>query len=88
MKRQSPHHGIKMDFLQDKAISVIVHPNSPRNEIKAQDPETGAYRVNISAPAEKGRSNKELLKFLKKETGRECRIISGAGSRKKLLRFL
>lgn len=66
-------------------ISVVVKPNSSKNEIVGYDSERKAFLINIKAAAEKGKANKELLKFMKKETGRTWMIKSGGRSREKTL---
>jgi len=66
------------------AITVIVKPNSSKSEIKL---EGGVYRVSIKAAPDKGRANKELVKFLSRHFKKKAEIISGARSKKKLIRL-
>jgi len=68
-------------------IKVLVKPNSNTNEIIGFDEERKLYRVTIKAPAEKGKANKELIKFFSKLTKRQVRIVSGFSSREKILKF-
>ena len=49
--------------------------------------ETEVLSVKIKAPADKGKANKDLLKFLKKEFGAEAKIISGSSDRLKLVKL-
>ncbi|MBN2453919.1 YggU family protein [Candidatus Woesearchaeota archaeon] len=74
-----------MVSVKERTFSVIVKPNSSRNEIVGYDKERRAYKVSIAAPADGGKANKELVKFLSKELKRKVRIKSGFTSRKKLL---
>ncbi|MDD3647063.1 MAG: DUF167 domain-containing protein [Candidatus Dojkabacteria bacterium] len=67
-------------------LKIRVIPNSSKNQIVGWiDDET--LKVKISAPAEKGKANKELLKFLTKElkTGRNIFLVSGFKDRNKLI---
>ncbi|MBI2143734.1 DUF167 domain-containing protein [Candidatus Woesearchaeota archaeon] len=66
-------------------IAVVVKPNSSKNEIISYNSEKKAWMVNIKAAAEKDKANKELLKFMKKETGRAWMIKTGLHSREKVL---
>ena len=57
--------------------------------IKAEDEET--VKVDIAAPAEKGKANQELIYFLAKTfstTRGLVKIISGAGERVKLVKIV
>lgn len=66
-------------------IAVAVKPNSSRNEIVSYNNEKKAWIISIKAPADKDKANKELLKFLRKETGRAWMIKSGSRSHEKTL---
>jgi len=61
-----------------------VKPNSKKTEILGM---RGDYlHIALRAQPIEGKANEELLKFLKKQTGSQYEIISGATSKKKLLR--
>ncbi|MBU0979311.1 MAG: YggU family protein [Nanoarchaeota archaeon] len=68
-------------------IKVIIRPNSKKAEFLGFDEARQAYRVAVKAEPEKGKANAELLKFLKKSTGRDARIVSGKTARSKIIRF-
>jgi len=62
-------------------IKLIVRPNASRNSID------GIYldriKIRISSPPEKGRANKELIKFISEKLGipkKYIKIISGNSS--------
>ncbi len=63
-------------------IKVKVKPNSAKNEVLGLD-EQGFLRVNVKAPAQKGKANKELIKLLSKHFKKKVEIISGLKSREK-----
>ena len=63
-------------------IKVKVKPNSAKNKVLGLD-EQGFLRVDIKAPAQKGKANKELIKFLSKHFKKRVEIISGFKSREK-----
>ncbi len=64
-------------------IKLTVKPNSPKNEIiNIKDNE---YKINIKAPPQEGKANRELIKFLKKYFNKSVRIITGLKSREKIV---
>lgn len=68
-------------------ISVRVKPKAQRNQIYAILMD-GTYKIRINESPEKGRANKSLLKYLSKIVGiphTSFKIISGAGSRQKII---
>lgn len=68
-------------------IKVKVLPKSPKNEI-AEVLEDGTYKIRVKAPAEGGKANAELIRFLKKSLGAlEVVIISGKAERIKLIKL-
>jgi len=68
-------------------IRVKAMPKSPKNEIVDQMSD-GTYKIRIAAPAEKGKANAELVKFLRKELGAsEVVVVSGQTDRVKLVRI-
>lgn len=67
---------------------VNVKTDAERSTLTKYDEATGAYQVLIKAHPDKGKANAELLRYLRREHGLSCEIISGARSRKKLLRVL
>jgi uncharacterized protein (TIGR00251 family) len=71
-------------------LQIKVHPQSGNNlirEVMADE----TIKIDIAAPAEKGRANKELIGFLAKEFDvsiGSVKIISGAGDRVKLIKII
>ena len=68
-------------------LKVKVLPGKPETKIIAVM-NNGVIKINISPPPEKGRANKELIKFLSKNfnTKREkVKIISGKTDKIKLV---
>ncbi|MBI2549723.1 DUF167 domain-containing protein [Candidatus Woesearchaeota archaeon] len=66
-------------------ITVVVKPNSSKNDIACYDSEKKAWIIKIKAAAEKDKANIELLNFLRKATGVRFAIKNGIHSRKKTL---
>ncbi len=69
-------------------IKVRVRPSSSMNRIKKV--EGDIYFIDIKAPPEGGKANKELIKFLSKEfkvPKERIRIIKGEKSRNKLIKI-
>ena len=72
-------------YLQLKAI-----PGSSRTEIKERMADE-TLKVSLASVAEKGKANKKLITFLAKifETDKgNIKIISGAGTRTKLIKII
>jgi hypothetical protein len=72
------------DYLRIKVI-----PKSPKSEL-IETMDDGTLKIRIAAPAEKGKANTELIKFLSKQYNvpkDKISIISGKGERLKLIRI-
>lgn len=72
--------------MKTKIIKLIVKPNSAKNLIE------GAYldriKIKIASPPEKGKANKELIKFISEKLEipkKNIKIISGEKSHLKVL---
>ncbi|MCP3682455.1 MAG: YggU family protein [bacterium] len=63
-------------------------PNSDKNSVVGYDKEADTYRVNIKAPADKNKANKELVKFLSKTIKKRVAIASGLKSRLKFIKVV
>ena len=75
-------------YIKNNTLKVIVKPNSPKTEVMAWDDSKQALRISVAAVPDKDKANTELLKFLKKQTGKRCSIKTGAKSREKVVGFL
>ena len=73
------------DFIKNNKLKIIVKPNSPRNEITGWDNNKNALRVCVKAEPEKGRANKEVVKFFSKLLKKKVVIDSGFKSREKII---
>ncbi len=68
-------------------IRVKVLPKSPANAV-VDVMADGTYKIRVAAPAEGGKANAELMRFLKKALGAaEVTIVSGKAERTKLIRI-
>ena len=72
-------------ILNKKSISVIVKPNSSKNEIQYEENKK-CLKVFIKAPPENNKANIELIKFFSK-LGKKVKIIKGLKSKNKTLVF-
>jgi len=67
-------------------ISIVVLPNSDRDELAGVDEWRGKLKIRVSAPPSGGRANKALLDFLAHLFATcEIKIISGIHSREKVV---
>ena len=74
------------DYVVDNKVTVIVKPNSKKNEILGFA--DGRVKIAVAAPADKDKANKELIKFFNKEFKTRIRIIKGIKSREKVLEIV
>ena len=75
--------------MKTKIIKLIVKPNSAKNFIE------GAYldriKIRIASPPEKGKANRELVKFISEKLEipkKNIKIISGEKSHIKVLEII
>lgn len=70
-------------------LSLRVRPNAPRTKVK-DVMDDGSVKIDLAAPAEEGKANKELVRFLAEEFGvhvSQVELLSGGGNRRKLVRI-
>jgi uncharacterized protein len=75
-------------YIKNNSLTILVKPNSSKNEITGYDDVRCAVKVNIKAPAEDNKANVEVVKFFRKQLGREIRIISGLKNKIKILKIV
>ncbi len=75
-------------YIKNNKLSIIVKANSSKNQVIGYDDNRKALKVNIKAAAENNKANIEIIKFFKKLTKKDVKIISGITSKKKLLKFI
>jgi len=68
-------------------LSIKVQPNSRRQEIQ-QSIDGKISKVFLKKPAEDGKANKELEKFLSKHFKKPVKIIQGFTSKNKVIEIL
>ena len=73
------------DAITGNAINVKARPNAGKTALLKI--EGGFAHIALDAPAEDGKANAELERFLTKQTGRKARVVSGTTSRRKLVRL-
>ena len=72
--------------IKNNLLKVKVFPGSSKTEIKSI--EADLVKINLKAPPEKGKANRELIKFFKKEFKLSVRIKSGETNREKILEII
>jgi uncharacterized protein (TIGR00251 family) len=65
-------------------LNIRVQPNSGRQEIQ-KSIDGSISKVFLKKPAENGKANAELEKFLSRHFGRRVKIIKGYTSRTKMV---
>jgi len=63
-------------------IEVRVRPNSPRFSLSEKD---GEIILEVTSPPHDGKANTEIIKNLKKMTGKDVQILKGLKSKTKLI---
>ena len=66
-------------------LKIKVKPGANNNKVEKMG--NGEFKIWIKEPPEKGKANKELIKYLKKITGIKISIVSGESSREKIIEF-
>ena len=64
-------------------MKAIIKPNAKITEIISE--KGGTLTIAVKSSPEKGKANKELVKFLVKHIKRKVKIISGFRSKNKIL---
>ncbi|MFH1182210.1 MAG: DUF167 domain-containing protein [Candidatus Woesearchaeota archaeon] len=77
-----------MVTIKENIFSVVAKPNSSKNEILGYDSERKAYKIAVAAPAQDGRANLELVKFLSKELKKKAVIRSGFKGKRKIIELV
>jgi uncharacterized protein (TIGR00251 family) len=70
--------------ISDGLVNIKIKPNASRNEVVGVV--DGVLHVRVKAVASKGKANSELVKFLRKISGKKVKIVSGLKSRDKRIR--
>lgn len=73
------------DYIIDNSLRIIVKPGKKKNYVLGYDYEKKALIVEIKAPAEQNKANKEVIKFLSKELKKRVKIKTGHTSKMKTL---
>ena len=71
--------------IKNNLLKIIVKPNAKKNEIIAYDDLKQGIKVNIKAPADKNKANKEVVKFFSRLLKKDVKIKAGLTSKEKLL---
>jgi len=74
-------------YIKNNLLKIIVKPNSNKNEIIGYDQNKQGIKVNISAPADKNKANKEVVKFFTKLLKKRVYIKTGLKSKEKILKI-
>lgn len=83
MNIQKKDGGDKTGINRGSIIKVRAIPNALRTELREQRGDE--YRIAVAAPPDKGKANKELIRFFRRELGLNVRVKSGASSRTKII---
>jgi len=79
---------IVKDYIKEGKLIIVVRPNSNKNKIIGYNKTKKALKVNIAAPPDKDKANKEIIKFFSKLLKKKIAIVKGSKSRDKVLQIL
>ena len=74
-------------YIKDNSLKILVKTNAPKNEIIGWDDSRKALKISVKAVPEKGKANKEIVKFLGKILKKRVFIVSGLKSKEKILKI-
>jgi len=72
-------------YIQNNTLKVLIKPNSSQNQVLGFDQSKKALKIAVKAVPEKGKANRELVKFLSKLLKKKVSIINGFKNREKTL---
>jgi len=75
----------KDQLIKNNSLEIKIIPNSRKNNIISKD---NKFIIEISQPAENNKANQELIRYLKKITGKEIKIIKGKTSKNKTIKIV
>jgi uncharacterized protein (TIGR00251 family) len=64
---------------------IVVKSNARKSEILEESEDQ--LKIAIASPAQDGKANAELIRFLKKERGWKCTILKGKTNKNKLIQI-
>lgn len=74
--------------IKENLFKVIVKTGSNKNGIIGYDEIKKAYKINLNAKPIEGKANKELIKFLSRELGKQVRIKRGFRGKEKIIEIV
>jgi uncharacterized protein (TIGR00251 family) len=73
------------DYVKEGKLKVRVKPSAAKTEILGYDESHDVIKISVAAPPEDDKANIALLKFVKKQLGKQVKLHSGGTSRNKTL---
>jgi len=70
-------------------LDIKAHPSAKKSQIVGETAD-GALKIDLVAPAEKGKANQELIRLLAKEFAIpkiNVKLLAGKGGRQKLIKL-
>ncbi|MFH1683021.1 MAG: DUF167 family protein [Candidatus Woesearchaeota archaeon] len=75
-----------MEF--SSSFKLIVKTNMPKTELGGYNEERKAYLMNVHAAPKDGKANLEIVKFFKREFGKDVSIARGLTSKQKIIKII
>ena len=75
-------------YVQNNRCTILVKTGAPKTAVLGYDEARDAIKIAVAAQPENNKANVELIKFLQKKLKKECEIVSGKASKKKVVRCI
>ena len=75
------------DYVVDGRLKISVKVNAPKTQLTGYDQTKKALKLDVKAQPEKGKANKELIKFFTKLLKKKVAITHGLVSKQKVLKI-
>jgi len=75
----------KEQLIKNNSLEIKIIPNSKKNKIILKN---NKFILEISKEAENNKANQELIRFIKKITGKNIKIIKGKTSKNKIIKIV
>jgi uncharacterized protein (TIGR00251 family) len=75
------------EYIKGNFLKIIAKTNAAKTEIVGWDKNKKALKIAVRAVPEKGKANKEIVKFLGKMLKKKVFIVSGLKSKEKIIKL-
>lgn len=77
-----------LPYAQNGVLKVFVKPNKMQSVVEGYDSSRNAVIIHISAPSDKDKANRELVRFLSRMLKKRVEIVKGMRGREKYVKII